>query len=217
MNMTTTSRFVRVAGWIGVFGVAGFCVGIVLAGLAFPGYSHVDQMISELGGVEAPHAWIQNANFLLFGACVITLALGLMVDAGRVFPGAVLLGVLGLSGTFAEGVAHCDAGCEGATTEGAIHLGFGMVGFLCGVVALFVLARRWRKDARWQTHAAFTRVCAWASLAGLLLFMGSDGAPEIDGLAQRLFVAPLLVFLAGTGWRMAHASVADREPELLTT
>ncbi len=74
MNMTTSSRFVRAAGWIGVLGVAGFCLGIAIAGLAFPGYSHVDQMISELGGVEATHAWVQNLNFVLFGACVLTLA-----------------------------------------------------------------------------------------------------------------------------------------------
>jgi hypothetical protein len=84
-------RFVRVAGWLGVIGVAGFCLGVVAAGLAFPGYSHLDQMISELGGAEATRPWIQNVNFVLFGCCVIALAVGLMVDAGKVFTGAVLL------------------------------------------------------------------------------------------------------------------------------
>jgi hypothetical membrane protein len=192
--------------WLGRFAVGGvvlFVSGIVIAGFVYPDYSHIDQMISELGGVDAGRPWIQNANFVLFGLCATGLAIGLMFDAGKVFAGAVLLGVLGISGTIMEGIVNCDSGCEGKTTEGAIHLMFGLVGFLSGVIALFLLIRHFRRDDRWTTHVGFTRASAWAALAGLILFVVSDGLPEVDGLAQRIFVLPLLIFIAGTGWRMA--------------
>jgi len=204
MNGSRSRRFVRVAGWLGVIGVAGFCLGVVAAGLAFPGYSHLDQMISELGGAEATRPWIQNVNFVLFGCCVIALAVGLMVDAGKVFTGAVLLAVLGLPGILAEGLAHCDAGCKGTTTEATLHDDFGGVGFVAGVVALFLLSRRWRRDPRWADHARFTRWCAWAALVGLVVYIPSeDVIPRFTGLAQRAVLTPLLLFLAVTGWRMA--------------
>jgi hypothetical membrane protein len=209
MNSAYSIRFVRGLGGIAVAGVIVFVAGIALAGFAYPGYSHVDQMISELGGVDATHAWIQNTNFMVFGLTAIGLAVALMLDARRVFAGAVLLVVLGFSGTFMEGVVNCDTGCKGETTEGAIHLMFGLVGFVCGVVALFLLARRFRREPRWARHVTFTRACAWAALAGLILFIVSNGAPAVDGLAQRLFVLPLLVFIAGTGWRLATDRVGD--------
>lgn len=203
MNTSSFTHRVRLLGRLAVGGVALFIAGIVIAGIAYPGYSHIDQMISELGGVDATRPWIQNANFVLFGLCALGLAIGLMIDAGRVFLGAVLLAVLGISGTIMEGLVHCDSGCEGATTEGAIHLMFGLVGFLSGVIALFLLVRHFRRDDRWGGHVGFTRATAWAALAGLILFVASDGLPEVDGLAQRLFVLPLLVFIAGTGLKMA--------------
>lgn len=196
---------------LGVIGVAGFCVGVVAAGVALPGYSHVDRMISELGGAEATRPWIQNANFVLFGSCVFALAVGLMVDAGRVFVGAALLAVLGLSGTLVEGIARCDGECKGTTTEAALHRNLGFFGLVAGVVALFLLSRRWKHDPRWADHARFTRWCAWASLMGIVVYINSEETP-LDGLAQRAFLAPLFVFLAETGWRMAmHPSVNDKE------
>lgn len=160
-------------------------------------------MISELGGVDAARPWIQNANFVVFGLTSIGLAVGLMIDAGKAFAGAVLLSVLGISGTVMEGLVHCDSGCEGKTTEGAIHLMFGLVGFVCGIIALFLFVRHFRRDSRWIDHVRFTRALAWASLAGFILFVASDATPAVDGLAQRIFVLPLLVFIVGTGWRMA--------------
>lgn len=204
MNRVASPQVIRALGFAVLTGAAAFVIMIGVAGLAFPHYDHVDQMISELGGVDAPHAWIQNVNFVVFGLCVMGVAIALMLDARTPFVGALLLFVLGFSGTFMEGVVHCDSGCEGATTQGAIHLGFGLAGFISGIAALFVLARRWRRDARWQPHARLTKYCAWAALCGFIVFFLSNAEPAIDGLAQRIFVAPLLVFLAATGYRLAR-------------
>lgn len=203
MNTLSYMNTTRWLGRIAVGGAVLFVVGIIIAGFAYPDYSHIDQMISELGGVDAARPWIQNVNFVVFGLTSIGLAVGLMIDAGKAFAGAVLLSVLGLSGTIMEGLVHCDSGCEGKTTEGAIHLMFGLIGFVCGIIALFLFVRHFRRDSRWIDHVRFTRALAWAALAGFILFVASDATPGVDGLAQRIFVLPLLVFIAGTGWRMA--------------
>lgn len=215
MNTNHNPTLIRALGLAASVGVIVFVLGIVAAGFSYPHYSHVDNMISELGGPDAEHPWIQNANFIVFGLTVIGLALALVLDEGKVFAGAILLGMLGLFGTVGEGVVHCDSGCLGKTTEGALHLGSGLIGFVAGVASLFVLARRWKRTPRWQDYAPFTRRCAFAALAGLALFMASGGFEDVDGLAQRIFVAPLLVWVAATGWRLfaGQPSVAISQPE----
>ncbi|MCZ7534269.1 MAG: DUF998 domain-containing protein [Acidimicrobiia bacterium] len=219
MNTSSSTQIAGQLGWLAFFGVFVFVAGIVVAGLAYDGYSHVDQMISELGGADATRPWIQNINFALVGLTTTGLAIGLMIDAGRVFLGAVLVAVMGISGTILNGTLHCDSGCEGATTEGLLHLMTGLVGFLSMVVGLFFLIRHFRQDSRWAGHVRFTRISAWATLAGFLLFAASDGVPEWDGLAQRIFVLPVLVFVAVTGWRLAHIAAAapgtDVDPSAL--
>lgn len=211
---------VRLLGLAAAVGPVAFAVGIVIAGVAYPGYDHVDQMISELGGADATHPSLQNANFVLFGLTVLGLALALMLDARRLLPGAILLAALGLFGTTLEGVVHCDSGCLGTTAEGQAHLASGLFGFVCGVTALFLLARTWRNEPRWTAHARLTRRLAWFALLGLMVFMASDAMPAVDGLAQRLFVAPLLVFCSTTGWRLfrlAANSTDARPSEALTS
>jgi hypothetical membrane protein len=204
MNTSHSVKSLRILGLAAAIGPIGFVAGIAAAGFAYPRYSHIDQMISELGGADATHPAIQNWNFILFGLTAVGLALALVLDNGRVFLGAVLLAALGILGTATEGVAHCDSGCLGKTSEGAVHLAAGMIGFLSGVAAVFLLSRRWKDDPRWADHATFTKWCARAALGGLVLFIASGAAngTEIDGLAQRLFAAPLLVFASVTGWKL---------------
>ncbi len=214
---TQSSAATRFVAWSGLAAAAGavlFIATIVLAGIRYPRYSHVDQMISELGGSGAPHPGIQNTGFVLFGIAVVAFAIGLMVDEGRVVVGAVLIGALGLFGTTLEGVVHCDTGCLGKTDQGAAHLASGFVGFVAGVVGLFLLARRWRTDPNRADDARITRVFGWCALIGLGLFVASGAAEatQIDGLAQRIFVAPLLAWFISIGWRRYRAQQGHRSP-----
>lgn len=210
MNTSSSNGICRLLGWTGLAGAVVFVTLIVVGGLAYPGYSHVDQMISELGGVDATQPWIQNIGFVLFGLAVVGVAAALIIDAGKVFVGAILLAGLGAFGLVAEGLVHCDSGCKGATTEGAVHLGFGLLGFACGIVATFLLARRWRRDRRWSGLAGFARWCSWLAVATFVLFFVSDAFPDISGLAQRAFAAVLVAFVAGTSWWLASGRTMAR-------
>ena len=59
-----------------------FAILVTVAGFNYPGYSHVVQVVSELGGVEAQYPLIQNANFLVIGVLFIAFALGLQRGLG---------------------------------------------------------------------------------------------------------------------------------------
>src|SRR5262245_46047417 len=65
------------ARWLALAGVVGpilFVLGFTLAGFLRPGYSPISQAVSDLG--VGPNAWLQNANFVLFGLLLITFASG---------------------------------------------------------------------------------------------------------------------------------------------
>ena len=210
MSIATPTTFVRALGFLACIGALTFTVGIGVAGAMYPGYSHIDQMISELGGPDATHPEIQNLNFILFGITIVGLAVAISLRSGAVSIATVLFACLGIFGTTTEGIIHCDSGCLGKTSEGMAHNMSGLFGFVAGVAALLILARRWRNDPMWSAYARFTRICGLASLGGLLFFIGTGAAKatSIDGLAQRTFAVPLLVWAAVMGWRLSSRSDA---------
>lgn len=65
--------------------------GVCIASLTWDGYSHQAQMISELGGVEAPIPTVQNFVYFLVGSLVVAFAMGLNA-ATRSRWGSVFLG-----------------------------------------------------------------------------------------------------------------------------
>ena len=58
----------------GLIGPILFVTIFTIAGFLRPGYSAIRDAISDLG--VGDDAWIQNANFLLFGALLVTFAIG---------------------------------------------------------------------------------------------------------------------------------------------
>src|SRR5258707_939540 len=65
------------ARWFAFAGVGGpilFVLVFTLAGFLRPGYSPLSQAVSDLG--VGPNAWLQNANFVVFGLLLIAFAIG---------------------------------------------------------------------------------------------------------------------------------------------
>jgi hypothetical protein len=56
--------------WVALAGQVLFILSWVVAGALEPGYSHVDQGVSELGARGAEHAWIVNAGIVVFGLSI---------------------------------------------------------------------------------------------------------------------------------------------------
>ena len=201
---TEHSRAIRLAALGGVIGPIVFGTFVILAGTVYEGYNHVSQKISELGGEGADYAIIQNLNFIMFGFLVLGFAWALARVLGPPYIGPALIGFFGLSSLIANGLLPCDVGCDGQTPVALLHNITGLVGFVAAIIGMLVLAQRWRSEPTWQTQVRFTRGAVSVALAGLVWFVITQAADvqSLAGIAQRIFVGALLLWVAVTAWKL---------------
>ena len=155
--------------------------------------------------------WIQITNLIVTGLMVISGAVGLRraLDQGvgsTWAPG--LLSVYGVSmvagGIFradpAQGFPHGTP--QGATTtswHGMLHFVSGGIGFVCLVVACFVLARRFLADDLWG-WATFSRITGVLFLAGFFTLAAGGGS----SWANLAFTAAILLAAAWVSMTSIH-------------
>ena len=205
-DASTQQRWIRRAAIGGVVGPVLFVFGVIAAGAMYDDYSHVDQKISELGGDGAQHAIVQNVNFVVLGVLVLGFAWALARVCGRPLTGPALIAYFALSSCIANALLPCDPGCEGESTVGVLHIVTGLLGFIAAIAGMFVLARRWRSEPEWSTHARVTKGAALAGSIGLVGFVVTQAAnaTTYSGLAQRSFVIVLLAWIAVTALRLVY-------------
>ncbi|GAB3157884.1 DUF998 domain-containing protein [Micromonospora sonneratiae] len=143
--------------------------------------------------------WIQIANFVVTGLMTVAAAYGLRraLTPGRGRTWApLLLGIYGVS-LIGAGVFRADpaqgfpVGTPETTTiswHGMLHLMVGGIGFLCLIVACFVLATRFSRDGR-RGLAWFSRITGVVFLAGFAgIASGSHGPTTLAFVAAVLVV-----------------------------
>ncbi|WP_426028402.1 DUF998 domain-containing protein [Brevundimonas sp. TWP2-3-4b2] len=173
-------------------------VATVAGGLAYPGYNHLTQYISELGATGATTGRAVSLAFITSG--VLLAAFWLL--CAQLFPkGPLSIIGFGLSalnglGLTLGGVFPCDFECslENASSTAILHDVFGGVGYLCGVVGLMLVglaARHW-PGGRNLFHLAI--VCG-APAAGAIWLV--HPAFEFYGAAQRVLEIALTVWTLG--------------------
>lgn len=204
------STLVRAAALGGVIGPILFTTLVVIGGWLTEGYSHTAQAISELGATGAGYAWLQAFAFVLLGASVIGFAWALARALGPPRWGPLLIGVFGVTVVLAGTVLPCDAGCQGRSAVGLLHNITGIAGFISAIGGLFLLGHRWTSDPTWASHVGFTRAAALVALVGLLAFIATRAleSDTVAGAAQRLFVVPILLWVAVSAARLTR--VLDR-------
>ncbi len=203
---------IRALALLGVVAPIVFAVVIVVAGFLFPGYSHVSQAISELGGAGAEVPIVQSLNFIFLGVSLLGFAWALDRATGGGSRGPKLIAFFAVSSAIANGLLPCDVGCRGATTVGLLHNLTGVAGFVAAIAGMILLARHWGRDPAWQAHARFTWVMVLIAIAGLGTFIGmkATGSESTDGVAQRVFVAGLLCWICATGLRIRRQAGGSR-------
>ncbi len=204
-------RAVRHGGVLWLVGSLQFVLAMVVVQLAWtghPGYSLVNNYISDLGNTQCG-PW-PNANSPdlcspahdVFNASVIVLGLLAIVGAVLVragftsrragFVGRNLVAVAGLGavgvGIFPENVAL------------TIHEIVSADAFLVGSLALVVLALAMFSDVRWAGLGAYTLFSGILGLVATFLFLA--GVYPGPGGMERLIVAPLLLWLVVAGLRL---------------
>ena len=197
-------------------GIAGL---VIFAGVALvqsllrPEHSFVADPISALA--VGPSGWVQDVNFLVFGALMIAYAIGLHLGVRPTRWGVVGLAFLVLSGAglvWAGLFPSTDA--TGARWDDRVlHIVAFPMTFLGGGLGLIVMSRRMAGDPRWRRVATYALATGIAVL--LLLLAGAglvrpSGAPLHPswGLFQWALLAvwfPCTVVLALRLLRVARA------------
>ncbi len=168
--------------------------GIVALALMIPGYSHVQQTVSEIGEIGSP-ARVPFAVMLgAVAVCILIFASAVrdnLIAAGRPPMGAYLIGFMGLSAAGVGIYAH----------PHPLHNVFGL-SELIGYQAPMVLALAWQRDPRARALVIVSWVMfglIWVAIALNLSSLDSQGpvwalVEPYYGLAQRA------LFAAWFGW-----------------
>jgi len=221
--MTTTSTLVaaatpprppRAGGVTKALLVSGIVAGpvFVLAfigqGVTRDGYDALRHPVSSLAiGV---HGWMQTANFVVCGLLTLAFAVGVrrVVRPGRaavwgpLLIGVWAVGMIGSGAFLADPVNGFPPGTPDvparATTSGAVHDAFALVGFPALLVACFVFAWRFTGERRrgWAVYSALTGVVFLAfDILATAGFAQADGLVSIAGLLQRVTIGAALLWL----------------------
>lgn len=181
---------------------------VVIGGLTFPGYDHASQYISELGANGAPFGFqVSWYGFLPVGLLVVAFA----VSAWLATPRSVL-GTLGFIGIVLFAVGYvgatffpCDYGCrpEDPSPSQAMHLLFGLAGYLLAPLTLLLLslaARKW-PNARSVVLAGFI-----AAPIALMAFLTMAPDSPFVGVSQRALEASVIGWVVACGLYLGHQS-----------
>lgn len=199
----------RLAAACGIVAPISFTTVVIVLGAIQPGYSHMSQAISELGGVGAPNATIQNINFVVTGLLMLPFAFGLDRGASggkgsKVGPSLVAVNALAF---IAAGFLQCDAGCQFVTPMGISHDLTGLAGFIAIGAAALILPRRLQTDARWQSYRSFSVVSGVGIIVFLAAFLSSGFfIPAYRGAFEILLVGTLLLWIEVMAIRLFQVS-----------
>lgn len=173
-----------------------------------PGYSAKADAVSDLGVGEG--AWLQTANFLLFGLLLLAFAAGFrramssLIGPREATVAASLIAATGL-GVAASGVFPAAPPTEG------LHLLLGfLLAFASAIGVVFYVGRRLRGVVGWEGPRRYS---TWTGVGALLLiafsFVALNPASPLEemgigGLIERLLAVEVFAWHAVMGWRLLH-------------
>lgn len=189
--------------WFGVAGAAAFLTTSCAVGAVRPEYDAWHQSISALS--LGPDGWLQAANFIVFGAIVLsTVPIWRRILVGGIgataFPvltalaGASLILAAFLPQDPAPGYDPMRLGLMEPTVRGLLHLFVAGVGAGCSIAGLVVMARRLAGDRSWKGWSAYTMLMSVVMTACIVVYAIWSTAPSgFAGTFERIgvMVVPL--------------------------
>jgi hypothetical membrane protein len=200
--------------WLALGGVAGpllFVLAFTVAGLLRPGYSPVDQAISDLGIDEG--AWIVNGSLIILGLSLTGFAIGFYRSIRP--RSSTALRVASAAFLAAVGVGYAVAGIFPETNP--LHWQLGAPLVYGGATLGFLLAGRLlRRSPAWRGWGSVTLLASLATLVLMALTFYTFSSYEFasgpspvgyyGGLMERVLFIEILAWYVAVGWRLFQAT-----------
>ena len=199
----------------GVVGPAIFSVVTLVCAALRPRYSHLTNVISELGATGTPNALLMNfAGFVPAGLLLASFGVALLriLPQQRLATAAAALVTLFGCGIAASGIFSCDPGCPqtGGSLEHVIHDRIAPITFLCLIVGAAILGRHFRGLPMWRHLSTYSLLTSALALVFMVALVSSLDARTLSGLWQRLMIAVLFVWCAIVGLRAYRSPASPR-------
>ena len=189
--------------WAGIAVPILYFGNLLLSSLLYPGYSHVRQYVSELGGPEAPHATLFNTGVVIFGLAAVAAGGGFGLalrrrDSGRVLAVAVgaLVSLFGV-GMVLGGVFPM---------PDPRHGGYGLAMGIHLAPPLLAWGLRRRPELRWLRLFLWVNFVLMVTLFAIMMGVGELVTRANVGVFQRAYA------LAMFPWIGIAAGVLARQP-----
>jgi hypothetical membrane protein len=206
LDVQRGTRFVRCLALGGLAGPIVFVFLVVLCGALRPDYSHVTQLMSELGESGSSHASLMNFfGFVSSGVLLAAFGVSLTYALPRTtssLAAAGLIVVYGL-GVVGAGLYSCDRGCpsQNLSPEATMHRVFSLTAFVAAILGIALWAYEFRSLAAWRSLWRYSAVTSAVALVLFFLVGTSERSRTFAGVWQRLFLATLDLWSAVVGLR----------------
>lgn len=188
-------------------------VATIAGGMAYPGYDHLRQYISELGATGAPTAEAVSLAFMASGVLLTAfwLICAALFRESRLAVIGFGLSALNGVGLLFGGVFQCDFECSLASPslEAVLHDVFGGIGYLCGVVGVLAVGLAWRNRPDRRALYRLSLLCGIPAAMAVWLI---HPAFEWYGAAQRLLELALAIWTVGVALEIRRTQAAKRPP-----
>lgn len=209
-RLTSTARKLNVHSGLAIAGMAGPIILVatdLTAAIATPGYSLLRDSISSLALTDI--GWVQSIGFLTIGLLVEIFAAGLLYNILHyrgLHLGIACLALVGF-GMLMLGAFHTDPLGTPETTHGIIHdVAATGVFWLFPLTTLFI-APALRHDRYWEGLFRYTIITGILGFALVIMVLVLSDTASWFGLAERILVANMVIWVLVMGWRLFHISM----------
>ena len=209
-KLAITVKKLNVHSALAFAGIAGPLILIITdltAGFSNPDYNLVRDSISSLALTDA--GWVQSIGFLAIGLLVEIFAAGLLFNIrdNRGFHLSIACLVVMGFGLLLLGAFRTDPVSAPDTTEGIIHNIAATSVFWLFPFTSLLIAPALKHDWHWESLFKYTVITG--SLGFILVIMVGvlDDTSSWFGLAERLLVANVVIWVLIMGYKLLHISV----------
>lgn len=197
----------RALGVVALIGVAAFAIACGAAQILRTDYSVLRTPLSFY--VLGPYGSVVEASYFLLECGLVALGVGWYraLDRNARSAAPLLLFVIGAVALGVTAAEFTDVPDLPPTLHGFVHIFAAATTFICVTVAMLLQAWRLRLDPRWRPR--FKSAFALAAITFVALWIYALVKPIPRGLAEKVVVALILLWLWRAAWWLARG---DRRP-----